>query len=468
MKKECWHKLISFVLITLSLTLCVDYCIAVRAISSELAEGHLRIIVDEPKTKVYLNDELEGLAHPDRPMIRQYLPTGDVIVKVKYLDNAEQSKLVQIIPNQFTDVIFNRTVAKDQNINNVEASELNKITYGFDTTNRSLAEILQEANKLYDLKRYTSPETDNAFLRYHYVLTKDPTNTHAINKLIEIMNFYLMLGKDADRESNYQKANEYYGKYLMVAQALEQINPNWINQTELDQRKKRKIDIETLLLSVNQLNKKADIYFIAQRFTTPKDMNAMSIYLEVLKIDPLNQHAREKIKDIISLYETWGDRAFDQQKYANAKMFFEQYQDIIKQASFIFDKNTVTKKTKKIENQLHRIQEIERFLKQGDELFERGQHIGSDSSNAFYYYQQVLQRHSMNQHARNRIQLIGKRLKTDGDQAYDMNRFDEAIEYYKQYLTVIQSVVNLSRNRQFDQDIQKVQARLESIYKNYE
>jgi mannose-6-phosphate isomerase-like protein (cupin superfamily) len=221
-----------------------------------LESGHIIIIVDEPNTKVYLNDELEGLAHPDCPMVRQFLPAGDVSVKIRFPDQTELSQDVLILPDQTSEAAFHRTERERSDETAPDDASASVIN------NRPLEIILQEADKLYDLQRYTTPEDNNAFLLYQYVLKKDPDNTHAKEKIAAMMSFYHSAGTAADNHSDLLKAEESYGKYLKAAQTLGEFAQEYVSLQEVRRISERKTEIETLLETVDELIKKGDVYYM--------------------------------------------------------------------------------------------------------------------------------------------------------------------------------------------------------------
>lgn len=76
---------------------------------------------------------------------------------------------------------------------------------------------------------------------------------------------------------------------------------------------------------IKQLLKKADTYFDEQWFLTPENKNAFDVYQDVLRLDPANSHAREKLREMMTVYKRWGDDNYRGGQYSRAKMFYQRY-----------------------------------------------------------------------------------------------------------------------------------------------
>ena len=79
---------------------------------------------------------------------------------------------------------------------------------------------------------------------------------------------------------------------------------------------------------LEQLLKQADAYFDKQQFMTPAKTNAFAMYQAVLKLDPKNAHAKDKLQAMLAKYKNWGDENYKQANYAKAKAHYERYLEI--------------------------------------------------------------------------------------------------------------------------------------------
>jgi len=75
---------------------------------------------------------------------------------------------------------------------------------------------------------------------------------------------------------------------------------------------------------IEQLLKQADTYFDKRWFLTPEDTNAFDVYQKVLKVDPTNRHAREKLRDMMRTYKAWGDSNYTRMNYPKAQTFYQR------------------------------------------------------------------------------------------------------------------------------------------------
>ena len=87
-----------------------------------------------------------------------------------------------------------------------------------------LAEITAEADRLFEEKKYTTPEERNAWRLYRVSLEIDPENEEAISKLDSMATIYLDWGGSAFELREYEKAKNYYDKASLVARRNSRIS----------------------------------------------------------------------------------------------------------------------------------------------------------------------------------------------------------------------------------------------------
>lgn len=107
--------------------------------------------------------------------------------------------------------------------------------------------------------------------------------------------------------------------------------------------------------SLEQKLKKADEYFTRQRYTTPKNENAFEIYQEILREEPSNAHAREKIRQMAAIYKKWGDTAYRQKKYSKAESHYQRYMLVARYMLHTLGDEEVKQDIQEIEKQISQI-----------------------------------------------------------------------------------------------------------------
>lgn len=81
--------------------------------------------------------------------------------------------------------------------------------------------LLQAADALFDQRFFTTPENKNAFRLYQQVLSIDPVNYDAREKVHEIAQIYKKWADAAYKKDDYQKAQVYYERCLFVVEYME-------------------------------------------------------------------------------------------------------------------------------------------------------------------------------------------------------------------------------------------------------
>jgi uncharacterized protein YgiM (DUF1202 family) len=80
---------------------------------------------------------------------------------------------------------------------------------------------------------------------------------------------------------------------------------------------------------IQEMLKRADLYFTRQQLMTPPEANAFDIYQEVLRRDPGNSYALKKIDQMAKIYKMWADRAYQRGDYSKAETFYQRYLFIV-------------------------------------------------------------------------------------------------------------------------------------------
>jgi tetratricopeptide (TPR) repeat protein len=138
--------------------------------------------------------------------------------------------------------------------------------------------------------------------------------------MFERVDYYgLLLGKMLESDEKYQLAIGQYAAIredsLYFEEAQTAIRRIWLTYQQ-----KRYKD-QTLA----QLLKEGESHFIANRYLTPVNQNAYSVYQAVLAIDAENQVALERIVLIKNFYREIGDKYLAQKKWLQALTYFQRY-----------------------------------------------------------------------------------------------------------------------------------------------
>ena len=103
---------------------------------------------------------------------------------------------------------------------------------------------------------------------------------------------------------------------------------------------------------IDQQLELADRYFNKKWYFTPKETNAFDAYKEVLKSEPANRHAREKLYEIMEVYKNIGDANYKEIKYDKARTCYEQYIEIADYLSNILGDQTRQLETVELQKRL--------------------------------------------------------------------------------------------------------------------
>ena len=74
-----------------------------------------------------------------------------------------------------------------------------------------------------------------------------------------------------------------------------------------------------------QLLEEAEAYFKRTFYTEPEGRNALSLYQEVLRLEPGNQEARQKIREMAANLKQWAEKASNEADYGKAQRYLQRY-----------------------------------------------------------------------------------------------------------------------------------------------
>ena len=151
--------------------------------------------------------------------------------------------------------------------------------------------LLNNAQALFDQKKYTLPEGRNAIAVYQEVLNLSPNNSAAKKGISNVSEQLLIIGKNALNRNKLTKANQTLQKLIKI----DQESPETILLTSdisIWHETKKRLD----LLS------KADQAFESNDYIAPATKNALYFYEQVLTLEPNNLRAKNGIQNIINIY----------------------------------------------------------------------------------------------------------------------------------------------------------------------
>ena len=81
---------------------------------------------------------------------------------------------------------------------------------------QTVSQLLEEAGEHFEAKRYLTPINKNAYAAYQAVLSFDPDNNIAKNRIEEIKDFFRQKGEDHFQNHNYATAVSFFEKYMLI------------------------------------------------------------------------------------------------------------------------------------------------------------------------------------------------------------------------------------------------------------
>ncbi len=373
--------------------------------------GSLEIHVDMPDVKVYLNGNIEGLAHPDRPLKRPYFPAGEVTITVRTRDIPSRSRTVRVSPGE--------TVRAD---------------FFLLADSPAVKQKINRADRLFRQNRLISPPGKNAFDLYRQVLSADRTHAAAREGLQKVLEALKKRGDQSFQTKAYAEAGRHYRDYLS---ALDKVRPILEDPAlaAVEERMTRRIRILNHLdRPQDRLLAEADRLFDRRRMVTPENENAFDLYRSVLAVDPGNRHARNRIYDMIRFYGMLGQnteadnlrRAI--QYYRNGRMVVRYVTDTFGDRA-LKDGKDFGERIAELEE---RISAAEKLSDEGDRYFIAQRFTTPEQGNAFERYKAALALDPTHANARQRLREMIAFYMEQGDTAYDAGDHAAARPYYRQ------------------------------------
>lgn len=490
-------------------------------------DSGIRVSVDVPGVRVYLNGEIEGLAHPDRPLVRTFLPAGMITVKALPPEGEGQTREIRLAPGEIATIAFSlrpvtpriqawydeaarhfregrltspdgenafhfcrmileespnhspaadmvlkileRQLAKARaaeknaafsNAGNLYDSYLRVADFASDHSTsfspprsmkairarlemmrhleKPVDDLIAEADRYYKLARYVTPASGNALDYYRAVLLKSPNDSRALEKLHDMAGLYPEVIAQNERKSAVEAAT-LCDNYLEVLEYLNEIEPDgpWANR--MIHIRIRRARLRTMIREADEWTRQGDLHFIAQRFTRPKDANALKFYQKALMADPTHFQARFRVREMLNHYRQWGDDAFERGDHRGAEAHYERYQTILERIDSALAGTRSIKGHSEVGRRLALLRNIDQWLERGDAAV-RSKPDASEENTGFYDYLRVIEVHPENRVARKKIEQFMKNLEKQGDAAEKNGKFAAARSAYRRYLTLSEAL----------------------------
>ncbi|MDM8515161.1 hypothetical protein QUF76_03090 [Desulfobacterales bacterium HSG16] len=411
--------------------------------------GHLKIMVNMPNVKIYLNGKIEGLAHPSRPLTREYLPTGQILLRGVVKEHEPVTKTIEIIDGKTIEAMLNFVPKPNKTSEAAKKKQLKKkAEQDKKPENQSVEglftidQILTSAETCFQKKRYTLPKGDNAFDYCRTIIRAEPENLNAKELIYKIMNIYRSWAIRERETKKVTKSLKHWQQYLRIGEyAVRTFDDHKLAKTiEIDKQQINHIGKN--VDSLKEKLKKADTYFIAQHFTLPKKKNAFDIYMDVLAEDLTNRSARSRIREMMKYYRKWGDSAWTARRFSRAIQFYEQYLYIVDTVSELLPNSKYRSQAASIRKRIRRQENIRSLLKKADNLFAAGSLKMPEDKNAFDIYTKVLKISPGNARAEKKQLAILRHYLREGDQAFEEGRNEDAKRAWTDYLYLADRVLN--------------------------
>ena len=157
-----------------------------------------------------------------------------------------------------------------------------------------LIELLRLANRQLADMKLTSPDDDNAFQTFQLALVKKPSSIEAVEGLNKIANQYFAFALAKQKQGDIGDSLYIIEKGLFVV----------ADHKELLRLKselvKRHVNLAEKNIQINKLFQKADRqYNVFKKIVSPKNDSAYHTYKDILRVDPGNKLALNRMEKII-------------------------------------------------------------------------------------------------------------------------------------------------------------------------
>ncbi len=404
--------------------------------------GGLRVAVDLPGVKVYLNGELAGLAHPDRPLARPVWPVGEVRVAVR----AEG-------------------VAKKERTLTVRAGETAEVRFRIRPRSPEVRRHLATAAEAMSSGRLSDPPDAGAFHHFREALAREPDLPEAREGLRELVVAHRRRGETAESRGDFQRAGAEYRAGLKVARFLADEADPALSE-EFGALAAARERVRLLARSPSDLLREADDLFDRERYLAPPGENAFERYRAVLVRSPDNAHARARIREMADRYgRLSAQRAaedlsvaadYSRNRARLLRFLREELALAVAPAEIVASQN-------RAETFSRRVAAAEVLAREGDAFFIARRLLTPERGNAFEKYRAALAEDPTNRRARERLGEMVALYRERAESAFEAGRLEPAREACQRLALVAEFAGSVFSDAQIDAAAEAARRKLAAL-----
>ena len=399
-------------------------------------------MVDLPATKVFLDGEPEGLAHPDRPLVRSLLPAGPIRIAVRAEGAPPQSRDLIIRPGETVEARFLVRPRTPEVRRRLEAA----------------AEALAA-------DRLSRPPGAGAFHHFRDALALDPDLPEARKGLRAVMATHRTRAEHAESAGDFSRAEAEYRAALAAAGVLTQ-NSDAEPAEEIAALAEGRDRARRLSRPVAELLREADDLFRRERYLDPPDASAFERYRAVLARDPGNERARGRIREMAERYGRLA-ASVESEHFPRAAAYLRNRARLLAflrtEAEIPVPEAEIAAAEARAEYLDRRAEAAEALAREGDTYFIARRLLTPDRGNAFEKYRAALERDPTNLRARERLGQMADRYRESAAAAFEAGRLEASRAAYRRLETVTDFARSVFASGKLSAAANEARRRLEAL-----
>lgn len=184
-----------------------------------------------------------------------------------------------------------------------------------------IANLLEKAQLRMTERKYTVPEGDSAFTYYMQALKLDSKNKKTITGIQTIYTYYYRVGDTALKQNDFASARNNFEKCLEVVPGAKKPKEKLEEVAAKERAAIRSAQVDDLL-------KEASTLLAREEYVVSEGKSALSLYREVLTLDPNNEKASEGIEKLHIRFYKLGMKALKKGDYFDAGQHFKTCKEI--------------------------------------------------------------------------------------------------------------------------------------------
>lgn len=406
------------------------------------ATGGLRVFVDLPAAKVFLDGELEGLAHPGRPLVRPVLPAGPVRVTVQAEGGPVRSRDLAIRPGETVEARFRIRPRSPE-----------------------VRRDLSDAAEALAAGRLSEPPSESAFHHYRRALARDPDLPEAREGIRAVLAAHRRRAERAESEGAYRRAEAEYAAALAAAAFLAE-TPGAGMAAETAALAAGRDRVRRLARPVPELLREAEDLFRRERYLSPPEANAFDLYRAALAKEPDHPRARDRIREMAERYAKLAaeaeaahlPRAAAYHRNRNRLLAYlrEELGEPVPEA----EAEAAERRAETLER---RADAAEALAREGDAFFIARRLLTPASGNAFEKYRAALERDPTNRRARERLEQMADHYRDRAAGAFDDGAMETSRTAYGRLETVAAFALSVFSSGKLAADAAEARRRLAAL-----